>query len=420
MVFIVILLLILLNGYFSLAEIALVAVKKGQLEAAAEKGSKGAVQALRLSNDPEGFLSAVQVGITLLGLLEGIYGGDMVATWLAPILVKAGVTEWLAHGLSLVLGIGLITYFTIVIGELLPKSIALQVPLKVSLAIAPSLVLFSKIAYPFIRMLTWSTRILLRAFKVKTQDQEQVSEQDLLRMLSTAQQQGVLEKEELWLHQNVFAFGDLTAGRMMKPLTLVRCLNERWTREEVISLMQQYPYTHFPVYRDEVTNVMGILSAKAFFLNRKDRWQGCIHKGLQVPETMVAKEVFRRLNEVRSDFALVTDETQQVSGILTMQDIMEGVFGDIPELETYSDYFYKLGAHEWQAHGFIHLQRIRRVLGLQWLRDYETTYLSIQELLEGELGHLPAEGETLTLHDVAFRVVAADAETVSEVIIHLP
>ncbi len=407
MAFIIIILLILLNAYFSFAEIALITVRRDQLADAEAGGSGAAAQALRLTRDPEVFLSVVQVGITLLSLLEGIYGGDLVAARLQPLLEHAGIHSWVARGSSLVIGIGLITYLTIVIGELLPKSIALQAPLKVALFVAPSLVLFSRLTAPFIRLLTWSTRLLLRALHVETGRQQKLSEADLRRMLGMAYQQGILEKEELWLHQNIFFFSELTAGRIMKPFALVRFVERQWSEEQVEALMREYPYSHFPVLQNGC--VGGMLSIKMLCLHRKAQWQDAIEPVITVPESREAGDLFNQFKEARSKFAVVTDGTGKPVGIVTMQDIMEGVFGDIPELENYGAYFYRIAEKRWQAHGLIHLQRIRRVLGLEWLRDYEIHYLTLGELLAGELGRRPVKGDTLKLHDVRFRVASGDA-----------
>ena len=207
MTILIIFLLIALNGYFSLAEIALVSVKKSRLTDEVNKGNKSAQKVLDLIEDPEEFLSAVQVGITLLGILEGIYGGSLVAELIEALIARhSKLSSSVIHIFSLVSGISLITYLTIVFGELLPKSIALQVPLKASIAVASSLIIFSRIAFPFVKILTISTRFLLNILSIHTMENEKITESDLKKMLSTAYKQGVLDKDEFLLHENIFAF----------------------------------------------------------------------------------------------------------------------------------------------------------------------------------------------------------------------
>lgn len=410
MAVVIIAVLISLNAYFSLAEIALVAVKQHQLKAEEEKKNQKAIAALRLIKEPDEFLGAVQVGITLLGILEGVYGGDLVATQLQTVLVRHGLNEPLAHVLSLVAGIGAITYLTIIVGELLPKSIALQTPLNVSLAVAPSLLFFTRLAYPFIKLLTVSTRFLLRLLRIKTGQKEQITEGDIKRMLSTARQQGVLEEGELWLHQNVFAFADLTAGRMMKPLAIVRSLNNAWSRRRVEEEIERYPYSFFPVYNEAPENIVGILNVKSFFLHKGDDWQTVLLPKEPLPAELDAETVFNRFKEQRIHFALVVNRESRPVGIVTMQDVMEGVFGDIPELEDFRKYFYQLPDKSWKASGFIHLQRLRRTLDMNWLRPFEEKYINLDEFLKGELGHRPDAGERFSAHGYTFVVEETNGE----------
>jgi putative hemolysin len=416
MIILVILLLILLNFYFSLAEIALIAVKQGQLTEEAEKGNKKAKKALQLSGDPEAFLSAVQVGITLLGILEGIYGGEMVASKLDPFLVKHfGWSHALAHIVSTISGIGLITYLTIVIGELLPKSIALQLPLKVSILVAPSLLLFSRIAFPFVKLLTISTRFLLDKLHIHKQENEKISENDLRKMLSTAYNQGILDKDELVLHENIFSYSALTAKRIMKPAKIVISIPYESTRDAVMEIIRTKPYSHFPVKKTD-GSISGILSTKNFALNTETHWHTLIRPFCQLTPEMDATAIFLHFKKTNNDFGLVM-KSNHFLGIVAMQDIMEGVFGDMPEREDYRDYFYKESDNTWIAEGFIHLQRIKRELSLDWMRAYENKYVTITELLEGELGHWPQKGEQLTIENLIFNVEESEQYEIGKVLI---
>ena len=407
MVFVIIAVLIILNAYFSLAEIALVAVKQHQLKAEEEKKNKKAIAALRLTKDPEEFLGAVQVGITLLGILEGLYGGDLVATKLELVFYRYGFHETSAHVLSLILGIGAITYLTIVIGELLPKSIALQTPLSTALLVAPSLLFFTRVAYPFIRLLTASTRVLLRVLHIRTGQEEQITEQDLKRILSTARQQGILEEGELWLHQNIFSFSGLTAHRMMKPLSIVRTVDFTWNRSRVEEEIERYPYTFLPIYQESDDDIVGIINVKDFFLHKGENWQEVIIRETAIPGKTLAGDLFDHFKQSKLHFALVTNEQKRVEGIVTMQDVMEGIFGDIPELEDFRKYFYQISPTSWRASGYIHLQRIRRTLRLAWLRSYEEKYINLDELITGELGRRPVTNDKVFLHQYSFTVESA-------------
>lgn len=419
MAFLIIIILIILNGYFSLAEIALISVNKNELSEEKGNHNPSAFQVLKLIEKPEEFLSAIQVGITLLSLLEGIYGGSMVADQLKLILVHLGMSEVIAHISSLIIGIGLITYLTIVFGELVPKSIALQMPLKVSLAIAPSLNLISKVLFPFIKLLTWSTRFILDVLSIKRNDSKKISENDIKQMLGTAYKQGLVGKQQLWMHENVWTFTNLTAQRIMKPAKIVAAVNYSWGRDLIIDLMKKKPYSYFPVYKEEAGNIVGLISTKKFFLNDNPDWHQLILSGCTIPADMPAKDIFTRFKEKKADFGLVIDDQTNYLGIVSMQDIMEGVFGDIPEIDDYSAYFYAKSDKIWIAEGFVHLQRIRIKLSFPWLRDYEAKYLTLSELMQGEIPDHEIQN-TLVIKGVSFTILEESNHEAPKIMITIP
>lgn len=419
MAILVIILLIILNGYFSLAEIALVSVTDSELSDENFKNNPKAAQVLKLIKNPDEFLSAVQVGITLLGLVEGIYGGNIVAKEMEVWLIRLGVSGVIAHVSSLIVGIGLITYLTIVFGELLPKSIALQIPVKISLAIAPSLSLFSKIIYPFIKLLTVSSRYLLSLFPIQSQGSKKLTEKDLRRVLSAAYKQGVLEKQQLWLHQNVITFKNLTAKRIMKPARIVAAVPISWDRQALKEFIEKRPYSYFPVYSEQENNITEIVSTKIFLLHDDQDWHKTALNPCSIPADMAARDIFNIFKEKRIDFGIVRDPAGKYLGIIAMQDIMEGIFGDMPELEEYSDYFYSKSEKVWIAEGFVHLQRIRNTLSLPWLRDYEGNYLSIAELITGETTSIK-NGDPLVLNGVSFQIISGTKQDPEKISITLP
>ena len=416
---VIILILILLNGYFSLAEIGLVAVKEGQLNAEIRKGNRQAAKVLKLVRDPATFLSVVQVGITIVGIVEGIYGGQLVGEMLSPVLQKIpGVTPAMSQTGALVIGIGLITYLTIVLGELLPKSIALQIPLRVAIGVAPSLLFFSRLAFPFVKLLTYSTRFLLEKLHIHTQEKEKITESDLKKMLSLALNQGVLNKDEYLLHQNVFTFDHLTASRIMKPAAITRTVQYENTRAELIEYIKPRPYSHFPV-RDNEMKIIGLINTKEILLNSERDWHSLIRPACNILPSIKASDIFMKFSTSDHDFGTVVNEQGDFIGIVTMQDIMEGVFGDLPERETFEKFFYEQPDGSWIAYGFIHLQRIRRMLSLEWMREYESLYITVAELLAGELRHWPAKGERITIRNLTFIVEELSPQEIGMVRIEL-
>lgn len=419
MAFIIIIVLIILDGYFSLAEMALVSVTNAELTGEQSKNNPRALQVLQLIKVPEEFLSAIQVGSTFLGLLEGIFGGGMIASQLNHWFLLLGMGGFAAHTTGIVIGIGGVTYLTLVFGELVPQSIALQMPLRAALVIAPSLVIFSKILYPFIKVLTASTRFILSALSIKKADNKKITEKDLKGMLGVAYKQGVLGKQALWMHENLFAFDDLKAQNIMKPARIVISISHDWTREQVTEAIRKRPYSYFPVYQNAPDNIVGVLHVKAFFLNDTWEWHQHINYNCSVPKDAPVRDVFNIFKEKKVDFGIVTGEGKKFLGVIAMQDIMEGVFGDIPELEDYTAYFYQKSERVWIAESFIHLQRIRNTLNLNWLRHYEAKYLSLTDLFAGETTLLAADG-IITLNGVVFKIIAGSNDNPQTIEITLP
>ncbi|MBV8389841.1 MAG: HlyC/CorC family transporter [Mucilaginibacter sp.] len=419
MAFIIVILLIILDGYFSLAEMALISVNKEELADEQSRNNKKASQVLQLVKVPEEFLSAIQVGSTLLGLLEGVFGGGMIAVPLGRWLLTLGMSSLEAHLTSVIIGIGLVTYFSLVFGGLVPQSIALQMPLKVSLAVAPSLALFSKIVYPFIKVLTASTRFILTVLSIKKADNKKISEKDIKSMLGTAYKQGLLNKQQFWMHENLFAFDDLKAKNIMKPARIIICISNDWTKEQVLETIRKRPYSYFPVYKDGPNDIIGVLHVKDLFLNSPSEWRSSIKSPCSVYRDTAVRDVFNIFKEKKVDFGIVTGERKDFLGVIAMQDIMEGVFGDMPELEDYKAYFYQKSKRVWMAESFIHLQRIRNTLNLGWLRFYETKYLSLFDLFMGESALITNDG-TITLNSITFQIISGSKDNPQTIQITLP
>jgi putative hemolysin len=417
---IVILLLIALNGYFSLAEIALVSVKRSKLKIAAEKGNKKARVTIRLLDDPEEFLSSVQVGITLVGIVEGLYGGEKLAAYVEPVLDKWGLGTQLAHIVSLVASIGFITYITIVIGELLPKSVALHASYKTALLIGPSLAFFTRLAYPFVRLLTVSTHWLLKLLRIRSAGKEQISEADLKFMLGTAYKEGVLEKAEWQLHENVFNFNDITADRIMTPRHQVVCIDADWPHEVIAEVLKHNSYAHVPVYQGSKDRITGMLTTRFFFMYPEKPLSDIVSPVCYLAPNQTASSIFQQFREKKDDSGIVVDEYGSFQGLVTMHDIGEALLGDIPEKQKDSRNIQQTGDHTWEVEGYTRLYMVKEMLSLPWIREYEDQHITLAGMLLNELQHIPREGESVTLHDVKFTITHISHQRIDKVRIERP
>jgi putative hemolysin len=330
MVFIVVLLLlILINAYFSAAEIALVSIKRYKLQELADHGDKKAKQVLTVTEDPDQFLSAIQVGITLVGIVEGLYGGEALAKVVEPVLRNWGVNPWFAHSGALVFSISLITYITIVVGELLPKSLALQYPQNTALLIVTSFRIFSFLSYPFIRLLTVSTHLLARMLGIKGSEQQKITESDLKSLLSLAYRQGSLEKKELELHENIFNFYDLTVEKIMSAREKVVYINQTARREDVDSIIRKNQFGIFPVLQPDL-KIAGCLYIKDYFLSSEKQISEIIIPACTVSRTQTASQLLQNFQAKNQNFAVVTNSNGELDGIVTMHDIGVVLIGKIP------------------------------------------------------------------------------------------
>ncbi|MDR3713141.1 MAG: hemolysin family protein [Puia sp.] len=323
---IILILLILVNSYFSAAEIAIVSVKKFKMQEEADKGNKSAKQILEYLKDPDEYLSSIQVGITLVGMIEGLYGGEVLEAWLEPRFVGWGLPSLTAHILGIVIGIGFITYLSIVIGELLPKTMALRQPQKIALRIAPSFRIFTILAYPFVKLLTMSTHLMTRLLGVRNPENIKVSELDLKNLLSLAYRQGTLEKNKYLLHENIFTFYERTVGTIMTPHDKAVVIEDTMTPEVVEGLLRQSHHNYFPVVRDK-RHVVGYLSAKDFFMTPVKTIQEIVKPACTLTGDKKASDLLQKFKEKHQNFGIVVNEKGELAGVVTMHDVAEEIVG---------------------------------------------------------------------------------------------
>lgn len=414
---IIILVLIALNFYFSIAEIGLISVDKTLLQQQADNGNKRAGNVLKLIKEPDEFLSAVQVGITLVGILEGLYGGDLMAAWLEPVFVSWGLHTSLAHLVALVVGVGGITYLTIVIGELIPKTLALLDPIKVSYLITPSMIIFSKVTYPFIKLLTASTKSILGLFSVNTIREEKLTENDLRGMLTTAYKQGLIDKGELILHKNLFSAYDLTAENIMTPASMITYVDEGMTREEITETVKRSIHRTFPVTGNK-REVMGALGIKDFFLYPDKPLSELLTAVSFLSVNQEVYDIFQQLRRENTNMGVVINEYGECEGIISYHDIVSGLLGgSLPGFNATERYLVQQPDKSWLTYGYTRLSYIRETLNFEWLREYEREDITVAGLLIDKLRHIPAPGEKVMLNQVSFEIKKMDHHRIDEVII---
>lgn len=417
----IILLLTLINAFFSIAEIALVTVKKSRIELLADKGNKNANYILRLTSNPEVFLSSVQVGITLIGIITGVYGGATLGDKATALFTEWGISIKYASALSLTLVIGGITYLSIVIGELAPKTIALHNAEKSALFCAPIIHYFTLAIYPFVKLLSWTTDIIMKLLRIRKTNDEIMSEEELLIMLRKARTQGVLEQEEGLVHENLFVFNDLKAQSLMTHYSEVEWIDNDMSKEEIIQLVATSKHSKFPVATKEIDNLKGYTTAG-------DLWQNLSRPDFQLTE-IVRPPVFLAENadafdiidifrKQKTHFGFVLDEFGAIRGIITLYDLMSALFGNLPDENDESEEpqiikktngFYLVDAHIqiFEFNKYFHKE----------LLHFNPHYTTLAGFLLYKLQDLPKEGQVIRHENMVFEVIDMDKVRIDKVLL---
>ncbi len=326
--------LILLNGFFSLSEIALVSSKKSRLEQFKAEGKKGAVTALKLLGNSENFLSAIQVGITFIGIITGVYGGINIADDIAPFFAQFEIFRQSAEEISLSVTILFITYFSIVIGELVPKTVALSNPEKIAVVIAPAVYYFSSLFFPVIRFLSGSTSLINKFLGIKKRS-EQLTEAELRQMIRIASNEGIIEKEQNLMHERVFYFSDKRARHIMTHRTAVEWIDLKQPAGIVRADILKAHHSKLVCCRGNIDNITGILYQKDYLLaitsNPDVQVAELLTEPLFIPENSDAYKVLSTFKSKQLHFGIVVNEYGSTEGIITLHDIMENIVGEIPE-----------------------------------------------------------------------------------------
>src|SRR5690554_81195 len=332
----IIFLLTLLNGFFALSEIALVSVKKNYIDHLAAQGNKNAKEVQKLLKNPENFLSSVQVGITLIGIISGAYGGATLTHYLEAYLLSWGLSPTYTSVLSYVVVISGITYFTIVIGELVPKTVAMNNSEKIALLVVPIIKYFTVATYPFVRLLSISTGVVLKVLRIKENPEEKITEDELRFMLKNARLQGVLEKEESEVHHNLFSFTDQTAKSLLTHRTEMEWIDMEKGKHEIFQQIMESGHSKFVVSVGDLDKVKGVLNAKDFFANYvKDDFQlaDILSEPIFITQNTSAFKILNLFKVQRQYLGIVVDEYGSIRGIVTLHDLMEAIVGDLPEVD---------------------------------------------------------------------------------------
>lgn len=323
--------LILLNGVFAMAEIALVSARKARLEAQANRGDEKAREALRLANHPDNFLSTVQIGITLIGILNGIFSGEKIKDSLVQFFSSYELTQHYSNALATAVVVILVTYFSLVLGELVPKRIGLSNPEGIAKSLAAPMRIITYITYPFIWLLTRSSSILIKVFNIRRKDTG-VTEEEIKAIISEGTEQGTIEEAEQEIIERVFHLGDRNITSLMTHRSDIVWIDINSKVGEIKQFSDDQVHSVYPVCDGNVDNVKGVVSLKDVFRVSKDTSiKEVIRPAFYVPENNSAYQLLEKFKAHKTHYAFIVDEYGTLQGIITLNDILEAIVGDISE-----------------------------------------------------------------------------------------
>jgi putative hemolysin len=416
--------LFILNGIFSMFELAVVSTRRSHLEEKSKAGSRGASYILNLQDDREKFLSTVQVGVTIIGIITGAFSGLTIGTDLAPAFLSAGLSLKVSMALSVLIIVGLVTYFSLVVGEILPKTIALNNPERVAIYLSPVIQLLALITYPLIAILSLSAKLVSRVLKLNVSRKPPVTEEELEILLQQGSEHGVISKKESDIIKEVFRFGDKTAYSLMTSSMDIVFFDIHQTREEIIDTIFRTNFSRFPVCDKTIDNVLGIISVKDI-LRSITGSQGfelkeIISTPLYVPETMPAIKVLELFREKKVHIGIVVNEFGATEGLITLHDISENILGDLPALldQTQPEVF-KRDDGSFLCDGSLKIEDLEDLLERPILAsEFESQNITtLGGLAMAVLDRIPMAGDLFVLGDYRFEIMDMDGNRVDKVLI---
>ena len=417
----ILLLLIFLNSLFVMSEIALVSARKGRLESMGNKGDLKAKAALHLTENPDKFLSTAQIGITLISILTGVYSGEKFSTYLKPFLEQIHFLQPYAGTLSTVLIVILVTFLSIIFGELVPKRLGLLRAEKIARVVAGPMNFLSSVAYPIVWLLNTITKIIFKLFNVKASSDNAITEEEIKAMITEGSEHGTIEEEEKDIIERVFHLGDRNITSLMTHRTEIVWFDILDTVQTITEQHDQINYSTYPVCDKTVDDIKGIIYIKDLLkAPRGTVLKKLVKPALFVPENNSAYQVLEKIKQTKIHSCFIVNEYGTLEGMLTLNDILEAIVGDVPqtgqeeyEIVKRSDGSYLVDA---QITFYDFLSRFEKT---EWMNEGEHEFDTIAGFVLHELERIPATGETFEWRGFEFEIVDMDGQRIDKLIVKI-
>jgi len=413
--------LIVLNGFFALSELAVVSSRRGRIQQYAVEGRRGAAAALKLMDDPTGFLSTVQIGITVIAILSGAYGEAALADPFATVLADMPYIGPHADAVSTAIVITSIAFTSLIIGELVPKRLALRNPERLACFVAGPMRILSQVASPIVWFLRRVMELVLRLFAKPSLEDPRVTEEEVKTLIAEGTEAGIFEPAEREMLEGVLRLADRSVRSIMTPRPDVVWLDIQDSKAEIYETIAESGHSRFPVAVDDVDNIIGIIHTKDLLeqtrtgmeldLKAIGRDPVYIHEGTAILKLL---ESFRASTV---HMAVVLDEHGTVQGIVTPTDILVGIAGDLPEREEdHGPSAVKRPDGSWLLDGQMPVHEVERTLNVRGLSAYEHEYTTLAGFVLSQLGHIPVPGETFDWRNWRFEVIDLDGRRIDKVL----
>lgn len=420
---VVLLILIFVNGFFAACEIAVISVNDAKMKKMAEAGDKRAKNVIRLTENTSRFLSTIQIGITLAGFLTSASASQSFAGALADVLFFLPFPRSVVETLSMVIITIILSYFNLILGELVPKKLAMHYADGMSLRVAGFLNGVATAFRPFIALLTVSTNGVLKLLGIDPNaNEDEVTEEGILMMVDAGEESGVIDGDAKDMIENIFDFSDSTVGEIMTPRTEITAIEDTCTVEEAAQLSMKFGYSRIPVYHEDLDTILGIIYAKDLlgFIGKDSsniKLTDLMRKAYFIPESKLCSDLFKEMTEKRIQIAIIVDEYGGTEGLVSLEDLLESIVGNIQdEYDNEDEEIHKVNDHTYTVDGFTNIDEVSELIEYELPDgDYDT----IAGFVVERLGYIPHPGEhpVVTEGPFTFTVQEVEDKRISKILI---
>lgn len=420
MEFLIILVLVLINGVFAMSELSLVSSRRYKLEKAAKKGNSGAKTALELADNPARFLSTVQIGITLIGILLGVYSGESITKNIAQTLSGVELLAPYATQIGTILSVVFITYLSIVLGELFPKRLGLTFPEPVAMLISRPMKILSAITSPFVWLLTTSNNILLKIFGIKANRDSRVTEEEIKAIVKESAEGGEIQEIEHSIVERVFELGDKKVSSLYTHRSDLVYFNETDDWDTIRRKINSEKHSAYPVCtKNSLDHIRGIVLLKDLFdaENQPFSLKTIIRQPLFINENRSAYQVLEHFKKEKMHYAIVVDEYGTTAGMVTMDDVLDALLGDVTQQYQMEYAITQRAENSWLVDGYYNLTEFQRFFGMEIDPEVFRTYTTVSGLFIYHTQNIPEIGDKINIDDHTLEIVDKDGQRIDKIMV---